>query len=163
VKVLKAESFENVKKQIGYCGIWCGSCVVGNGALREVTKNYEQMIKSYGLSEWGPKEIDFKAFMNALDSIQAMPLCQGCCKGDGKPNCEFRACATKKRMEDCNHCDQTETCENSEALKKMRTGALEAGLKVKTEKVEKEKLIRKWIPKLKRKWPHSILFISEEE
>ena len=32
---------ENVKDQIGYCGIWCGSCIVGNGALRELTRKYE--------------------------------------------------------------------------------------------------------------------------
>jgi hypothetical protein len=163
VTILSADSFENVKDQIGYCGIWCGSCVVGNGALREVTKNYEQMIKAYGLQEWGPKEIDFKEFMSALDSIQSLPLCHGCRKGDGKPNCEFRTCATKKGTEDCSHCDQTETCKNSEALEKMRTGALSAGLMVKTEKGDRKKIIQKWTAQLKSKWPHAILFMSEEE
>ncbi len=60
--------FENVKDQIGFCGIWCGSCVVGNGALRELTKRYEQVIQAYGLQEWGPKDFDFKEFKKALSS-----------------------------------------------------------------------------------------------
>jgi hypothetical protein len=41
--------FENVRDQIGFCGIWCGSCAVGNGALRELTKRYEDVVKGYGL------------------------------------------------------------------------------------------------------------------
>jgi len=55
--ILKAEAFENVKSQIGFCGIWCGSCVVGNGALKELTKKYEEIIKGYGLKEWAPKTL----------------------------------------------------------------------------------------------------------
>ena len=43
------ESFEDVKGQIGCCGIWCGSCVVGNGALRELTRRYEEIVENYGL------------------------------------------------------------------------------------------------------------------
>lgn len=27
--------FDSVKDQIGRCGIWCGSCVAGNGVLQE--------------------------------------------------------------------------------------------------------------------------------
>jgi hypothetical protein len=32
--VNNANAYENVMDQIGYCGICCGSCAVGNGALR---------------------------------------------------------------------------------------------------------------------------------
>ena len=72
---MKVKPFENVKDQIGYCGIWCGSCVVGNGTLRELTKRYEEIIKSYGLEHWAPKDFDFKEFMKGLASIETMPLC----------------------------------------------------------------------------------------
>lgn len=158
---MKAESFENVKDQIGSCGIWCGSCVVGNGVLRELTGRYEEVIRAYGLQEWGPKEFDFKEFMKGLRSIQEMPLCQGCRKGDGKPNCEIRACASSKKINDCSECDQPSACKNSEALQKMREGARDAGLLVKTEDVDRRRLIRKWTSGLKSTWPHSIFFMPE--
>lgn len=158
-----AESFQNVKGQIGFCGIWCGGCAVGNGALREVTKRYAEMIKAYGLPEWGPREVDFEKFTSALGSIQAMPLCQGCRMGDGKPNCEFRACASGKKVEDCGQCGQSAACVNSEALQKMRAGALRAGLMVQTERNDREELIHKWTAELKGKWPHAVLFTPYRE
>jgi flavodoxin len=159
---MNAEAFENVKNQIGFCGIWCGSCVVGNGALRELTKRYEEVIKGYGVKEWGPKDFDFEEFMKGLASIQAMPLCQGCLKGDGRPNCEMRICASNKKINDCSECDQPEDCKNAENLEKMRTGALSAGLLVKTEDIDREKLIEKWTAELKNMWPSSILFLPDE-
>jgi hypothetical protein len=160
---MDAGSFQNVKNQIGFCGIWCGSCAAGNGALREVTKRYAEMIKTYGLPEWGPREVDFEGFTTALMSIQAMPRCQGCRKGDGKPNCEFRVCASGKKAESCTECGQSAVCENSEALQKMREGALNAGLKVQTKKSDQRELIEDWTAELKGMWPHLILFMSDDE
>jgi hypothetical protein len=45
------KTFEGVKDQIGYCGIWYGSCIVGNGALGELTTRYGKMLAIYGLKE----------------------------------------------------------------------------------------------------------------
>jgi len=158
---LKVKPFENVKNQIGFCGIWCGSCVAGNGALSELTKMYEEIIRNYGLEEWAPKDFDFEEFKKGLASIQAMPLCKGCLKGDGRPNCEMRTCASSKNIGDCSECDQTEACKNPETLQKMRTGAQRAGLFVKIENVDRHELIKKWISELKAKWPHNILFLRD--
>ena len=159
---LTVKPFGNVKNQIGFCGIGCGSCVAGNGALRELTKRYEVIIKNYGLEKWAPKDFDFKEFVKGLASMQAMPLCQGCLKGDGKPNCEIRACASNKNITDCSECDQPTACKNSEMLQKMRTGARRAGLFVKTKNVDRQELIEKWTSELKRKWPHYILFLPDK-
>ena len=49
---------ENTRDQIGFCGIWCGSCMVGNGALRELTRRYEAITKAYGLPDWAAKDFD---------------------------------------------------------------------------------------------------------
>jgi len=125
--------------------------------LRELTKKYEEIVKRYGLEEWAPKDFDFKEFAKGLASIQAMPLCQGCLKGDGRSNCEMRACASNKKINDCSQCDQPTNCKNLETLQKMRTGALQAGLLVKTEDVDRQGLIEKWISELKSKWPTCIL------
>ena len=94
----KAETSENVKSQIGFCGIWCGSCMVGNGTLRELTKRYEEMTNAYGLGKWCPKDFDYGEFSKGLASIQRMPLCIGCLKGGGRDDCEIRACASNKGL-----------------------------------------------------------------
>lgn len=154
---LKTEPFENVKNQIGFCGIWCGSCVVGNGVLRELTERYGEIIKNYGLEEWVPKEFDFKEFKKGLGSIQGIPSCPGCLKGGGRDDCEMRACASSKDLTDCSECEQPETCENQGILERMRTGALDAGLFVKTENVDRQALIEKWTTVIKTKWPCCIL------
>ena len=157
---MKVELFENVKNQIGFCGIWCGSCVVGNGVLRELTKRYKEIIERYGLEGWAPKDFDFREFMKGLESIQAIPLCQGCLKGDGRSNCEIKACASKKKIADCSACDQPAACNNSQILHKMRTGARRAGLLVKDEYADRQKLLDKWTSELNSQWPHCIIFCS---
>ena len=47
----RTTDFENVKAQVGYCGIWCGSCVVGNGALSGLTRRYRELIDALGVLE----------------------------------------------------------------------------------------------------------------
>jgi hypothetical protein len=120
--------FEAVKHQIGYCGIWCGSCVAGNGALRELTGRFADVIGNYGLEEWVPPCFDFKEFSKGLESIEDMPLCGGCRSGDGSPDCPMRLCAIDRGVEDCIECGQHEVCGNTERFEKMRTGAVGAGL-----------------------------------
>lgn len=158
---MKDKAFKNVKDQIGFCGIWCGSCVAGNGALGELTKKYEDIIKKYDLEDWAPKDFDFKEFRKGLASIQAIPLCPGCLKGGGRENCEIRECASSKNITDCSECDKPEVCK-IELLPKMRTGALDAGLFVKTEKSDRQELIEKWTTELKIQWPSSILFLTDK-
>jgi len=152
--------FENVRNQIGFCGIWCGSCVVGNGALVELTSKYQEVVKNYGLDEWGPKDFDFKEFTRGLTSISSMALCQGCLKGGGRDNCEIRSCASRKNISDCGQCDQPLACKNLKILQHMRTGAQQAGLFVNTEKADREILIQRWTVDLKNRWPSCVLFLE---
>ena len=159
---MKSEAFENVKNQIGFCGIWCGSCVVGNGTLRELTKRYEEIVKGYGLVEWAPKDFSFEEFAKGIVSIQAIPPCSGCHKGGGRGDCEMRRCALGKGIVDCSECDQPEVCENFETLSHMRTGAQLAGLFVKTEKTNRKELLTDWTAELKGKWPCCILFMDDK-
>ena len=157
---MKAVHFENVRNQIGFCGIWCGSCVAGNGVLRELTRKYAEIIGEYGLEGWAPKDFAFKEFLKGLTSIQAMPLCEGCLKGGGRSDCEMRVCASNKSIMDCSECDQPADCRNLETLEHMRKGALEAGLFVKTKNDNRKGLLEKWTAELKVRWPGCILLCS---
>jgi hypothetical protein len=152
------EHFDSVKDQIGCCGIWCGSCVAGNGVLQELTKRYNKIIEDYSLEQWAPEDFDFKEFVKGLKSIQNMPLCPGCLKGGGRDDCEIRACAQGKVLADCSECDRPDKCENIELLETMRQGALKAGLMVKTENIDRDELLEKWMERLKKAWPSSLLF-----
>lgn len=156
------EPFQNVKSQIGYCGIWCGSCAVGNGALREITKKYEEIIKNYGLKEWVDGDFDFKEVEKGLSTLQSVVSCPGCLKGGGRDNCELKACAVTRHTADCTECSESKECTHTEILNKMRSGALQAGLFVKMEKVDRQRLIEEWADALRSKWPSCILFCEQE-
>ncbi len=160
---MKAEAFENVKNQIGLCGIWCGTRVVGNGTLRELTKRYEKIFKDYDLEELVTKDFSFKEFANGLTSIQATPLCSGCRKGGGRDNCEMRTCASGKGIEDCSGCGKQKACKNLNRLNHMRTGAQHAGLFLKTRKADQKRLIAKWMANLGDSWPCCILFMDDNQ
>ena len=154
-------AFELVRNQIGFCGIWCGSCVVGNGALREITKWCAAKIDAYGLREWGPRDVDYKELAKGLESIAAMPPCPGCLNGGGRDGCEMKACVSGKGIDDCSECGDSAGCPHSDVLEEMRSGALAAGLLVKTERVDKQRLIAEWTAQLKKSWPSSVLFVGD--
>lgn len=138
----KLKAFEKVKDQIGACGIWCGSCVVGNGVLRLLTRNYKNILKNYGVDHWGPKDIDYKKLFEYFESIQRIPLCPGCWEGGGREECEIRNCTVEKKINDCIECRVAKKgCKHIKLLKHMQDGALKAGLLVKTAKPGKQKSI----------------------
>ena len=151
-------AFQDVQEQIGFCGIWCGSCIVGNGALRKLTRRYMELIKAYGLKEWAPKDFDYEELVKGLESIRNIPLCPGCLRGGGRSNCEMKSCAASKRIAGCHKCREPGVCKHSEPLREMRSGAIKAGLFVNTEDLDQQELVRHWTAKLRPKWPASILF-----
>jgi len=158
---MEAKAFENVKNQIGYCAIWCGSCIVGNGTLKELTKKYAYIVNGYGIDKWGASDQGFNGeeFMKSLKAIQNIPICRGCQKGGGAQNCKIRACAQSKKLADCTQCKEFMTCENREALDHVRTGALKVGMMAKTEKdnASQQQLIKKWIAEISEKFPNCII------
>lgn len=149
----RVSAFENVRSQVGYCGIWCGSCIVGNGTLRELTERYEHLIKGYGIDEWGAKDFDGKEFMRGLGSIQSLPICRGCRKGGGNEVCEIRPCALVKKLPDCTECAEMTSCKYLGALKRVREGALGVGMLVKAEgdHTAHKQLIEMWVAQSKNK------------
>lgn len=152
---MDSKHFDNVKNQIGRCGIWCGSCVVGNGTLKDLAKRSEHIIGGYGVDEWGAKDFDGKEFMKGLASIQSIPVCIGCLKGGGNTECRIRPCVSNRRISDCMECGDVKSCKNIEALQKVRTGALRVGMLAKTEndKANRQQLVEKWTATIRSKCP----------
>jgi len=155
---LNPSAFDKVRDQIGFCGIWCGSCAAGNGAILELTRKFEEVVKNYSLKEWAPKEFDFKEFMKGLTCMQTMPSCTGCQKGGGPPTCKIRICALSKGVADCSQCNQLIECRNFDEIEKSHPKIKQDLLKIKN--VDRREAIEKWHEELKTKWPHCILLCT---
>jgi len=155
---LDRKAFENVKGQVGYCGLWCGSCIVGNGTLRELTERYRGLIKGHGVEDWGlaGHGMDGNACGNALIAIENLAICPGCLKGGGNDECAMRPCAREKKATDCIECREKATCRSLTPLERVRTGAAKAGMLMKSERGEPDMVA--WVAELKAKFPHSMLW-----
>lgn len=158
---MSINAFENVREQIGFCGIWCGSCPAGNGAILELTRRYEEIVKKYNLEKWAPKEFDFKEFMKGLTCIQATSLCPGCRNGGGNPMCKIRICALEKGVFNCSQCNQLVSCSNFEQLERENPKIKENLQKIKN--MGQKETIEHWFNELKVKWPHCILLCTHSQ
>lgn len=158
---MNRKAFENVKDQIGYCGLWCGSCIVGNGTLQALTERYRGLIKGHGVEEWGltGQGMDGNGFVNALIAIENIAICPGCLKGGGNDACTIRPCAREKKVSDCVECREKATCRNLTPLERVRTGAAKAGMLVKSGRGEPD--MAAWVAELKGKFPHSMLWAEK--
>ena len=155
------EAFDRVQSQIGACGIWCGSCAVGNGSMRELARRFRALLESHGIGHWAPAELDCGALSSGLETIGEIASCPGCRAFGGRDDCELRMCATTRGFVECIECGEQKTCPHRETLDHMRAGALDAGLYVKTAQTDPHSLIFRWTAELETHWPSRILFADD--
>lgn len=160
---MSVEAFENVRDQVSACGIWCGSCAVGNGVISDLAARYEQLLRAYGLAEWGPKEIDYDVLFGNLKAMHEMPGCPGCRQGGGLEGCAMRICAAEKELEECIACDEYGTCQHTKALQQTLKGATAAKMVVKTASGDSAELITRWMDDLQGTWPNGVMFMKEND
>jgi hypothetical protein len=118
---MKEEAFNAVKDQAGPCGIVCGACVLGNGAIAETAAKTKSYITGYGIKEWAPMvpggaEIDWTETEKTLDWMTKYAGCLGCEKGGGPPDCAIRLCANEKGFQLCSQCGELDDCGKFEWL-----------------------------------------------
>ena len=143
---------EHVLPQIGRCGIWCGSCVVGNGALMELARRYRDLLDSHGLEHWGATGFDYAEVVNGLESISYLQVCSGCLSGGGRDDCELRQCPQARRYDGCVNCSEFSSCPHGELLEHMRSGARRAGLTVIDTSADVERVRTKPTAELRQHW-----------
>lgn len=158
---LENVAVQNVKGQIGFCGIWCGSCAGGNGAIVELARRFEELAGRQRLEKWVPKNFDFQEFMKGLASIKAMSLCPGCRKGGGNPACKVRICALQKGVNECSSCEALLECRNFEQLENENPKRKQFLLDMKG--ASRSELIAKWTNEIRKKWPHCIVYCTPNE
>jgi len=155
-------AFANVRGQIGACGIWCGSCAVGNGSLRLASQRYFEVLESHGIEHWAPPELDYEALSDGLSIVSDLAACPGCRQGGGRDACEMKECSAKRRLSECSECDEA-NCPHADILEHMRSGALKAGLFVKTQPGDSASLIEEWTKELANQFPSSLLFLPKSQ
>ncbi len=151
----------NLKKtipQIGRCGIWCGSCVVGNGALMELAGKYKSMVESYGLEHWGATGFDYEEFVKGLGRVSELDACPGCLSGGGPDECKLKQCICERGLETCVDCSEFSDCRHGELLEHMRSGARKAGLTVIDSRADLERIREGGESELSDRWWWRALF-----
>jgi len=151
-------SFQNVRGQMGCCGIWCGSCIVANGALNALAREFEAILDGYDILTWGANDFDPGEFRKGLASLQSLPSCPGCARGGGRKDCALRACAEGYCVSGCTECVQFTGCPHAGLLRHMREGAEAAGLFVLSPGELAAPRIERWTESLKGRFPGSILW-----
>jgi hypothetical protein len=120
-------SFDNVKGQVGHCGLWCGSCIVGNGLLAEMTSRYERVVCGHGVHKWVLKEKGDE-FVQALETIKNVDGCPGCLKGGGDDTCPMRDCTKQRGLVHCDECGAGDGCLHAKRIEYMRSAGKAAGM-----------------------------------
>lgn len=90
-------------EKVGYCGIYCGCCVMQEAkALSDALK---ERISFFGEYEEQVPELkgNWGSFMKVLDFFSQE--CKGCRSGGGNHSCQIRACAQDKEAFFCGECD----------------------------------------------------------
>jgi hypothetical protein len=152
------DAFDRVRDQIGFCGLWCGSCAVGNGCLAELAAGLRQLLADYGVPEWAFVEIGWQELLDALASLKKVTSCAGCRKGGGRNNCEIRACAVGRGVEHCTSCSSFGSCDHAAILGRMRSGATRIGMSVLLPGDDPDTLLPQWTRLVMSRRPSCLLF-----
>jgi len=127
---MSSEALDRVRGQIGRCGIWCGSCAVGNGSIADLALRLRSSLTTYDAPQWISLRTPWESFLGDLASLETSVACVGCLRGGGRTPCEMQTCAPQKGVTSCTVCASFPACEHAEILQHMRSGAVDAGLTV---------------------------------
>lgn len=150
------ENTTEIKKLVGYCGIYCGGCGMYKGRIiAKVADDLKELIEAHKYPEWVPKfgGIDFKfgEFQKGLAYFtkeESGCYCQEPCKeGGGVPGCEIRECAKKHGVEICFRCNDypcrylfqflRKHLEIAEEYERFKRLSMEEWIKTQVKKAEK--------------------------
>lgn len=116
------ENQNRTENQAGPCGIVCGACPLGSGAVAESAVQTRKHIAQCQIPAWSPfvpggKDIDWAAVDRGLNWMEKYACCAGCERDGGPPDCTIRICARERGHELCNSCSDLDSCTKFEWLK----------------------------------------------
>ena len=116
------EALNRIENQVGPCGMLCGACPLGSGAVAESAGRTQKHIAACQIPMWAPfvpggEAIDWAVVDRGLDWMQRYARCAGCRNGGGPPDCTIRICAQERGYELCSSCSDLDGCTKFEWLK----------------------------------------------
>lgn len=150
-------AFDRVRDQIGYCGLWCGSCAVGNGCIGELGAGLRELLIAYDVSDFATVGTGWEPFLEALGSLKRAVACPGCREGGGRDTCDIKSCAVRHGLESCTECASFGGCEHSAILEHMRSGAARVGLSVLQQQESRIEALPEWTRAQAARWPCCVL------
>lgn len=120
--------------EIGYCGLFCGDCVIRNGKigllsnkLLRCTRGSDFQKMAEGLPQAMPDMFetlkDFELFQGVLKAMTHLDCVKMCREGGGSTACRIRSCCQAKGFDGCWHCDEFNDCEIVDWLNPVHHGA----------------------------------------
>jgi hypothetical protein len=101
------------KELVGYCGAFCGTCMLKGRIYTDVAKELLEMLRASEHPVWVPKhekiDFNFDDFMRGLEyfsNADKGPYCQAPCKDGGGAPCKCRPCAKEKGIKICYECEE---------------------------------------------------------
>jgi len=118
------------KELIAYCGLYCGTCAIKDGRIRDTAKSLRSFLLAYEFPKWAPTLAElvpavkgWAEFEEVLEWLTTTD-CRGCKAGGGNPNCAIRICAKGKGLAGCWECDRF-PCEEREDFDTRYPAALD--------------------------------------
>jgi hypothetical protein len=107
--------YSDVKNQVAYCGVTCGTCNQGSGKAAKTAELILSLINEIEVKDWAHRvpegdELDWEATEKTLEWMTKNTFCEGCEKGGGSPDCAIRTCAKEKGYSLCNECNELDGC-----------------------------------------------------
>jgi len=97
---------------LAYCGLYCGTCAIKDGRIRNTAKSLWDFLVAYGFPRWAPALADlvpavkgWTQFEEVLEWLTTTD-CRGCKAEGGNPECAIRLCVKEKGLAGCWECDQ---------------------------------------------------------
>lgn len=132
---------EEYLNSTSYCGLYCGSCPFGTGAIPDLARDLRKELRSCRFNEIA-ETIPFESLKKYPDCYEVLGemvklRCNGCRNGMRSRYCDVAKCAIRKKYTGCWECDEFSSCKklkflepiHGEAHKKNMRKIKKAGVK----------------------------------